>query len=89
MLDPVRSGAQVVLTGTGVLSSVSSGTDTMEVNEDQYATLFGYAQALLLQSEMDDLDGDELNSNQRAQTHWRNRASEREMALPALKRINH
>ncbi len=85
----VQPNTTVILIGTGPLSAVSAGTDTMELDEDRFTLLFAAAHELLLEGEMDGVEGDELNENQRAQTHWRNKVNANEMALPSLLRANH
>lgn len=89
--EPVNPASQLVIEGTGVLSEVdiATPTGTMELGEDGYDVLFAAAAEALYQSEMDGVDGNELNANQRIQTHFRNKQAAQEGSLPALLRTNH
>lgn len=76
----------LVLEAVGPVSSVSSGTDTMEIDERQARTLYYAAASILKEQEFDAAQGDELNSAQRIDTHWRNKLDGSSMALPAVRR---
>ena len=58
--------------GMGLLSSVSSGSDTMEIDQQQARLLINQAAALWFQQDIDQLDIADLNAAQRRQTHFQN-----------------
>jgi hypothetical protein len=79
----------LLVTGQGKLSTVSSGTDTFEVNGDQLRRLYSFAAEEFFQSDLDQMDLSELNAAQRRWTHFHNRVLEGwgAMAPPALYRV--
>ena len=56
----------------GLLSSVSSGSDTMEIDQFQARLLINTASALWFQQDIDQLDVTDLNAAQRRYTHFQN-----------------
>ena len=76
----------LLFVGIAPLSSVSAGTDTMEIGEDRYQILFQAAMEVATEAEFDDLDDNELNQIQRRNTHARNRLLENAMVLPSTRR---
>tara|TARA_R100000900_G_scaffold115976_2_gene90810 strand:+ start:35 stop:1378 length:1344 start_codon:yes stop_codon:yes gene_type:complete len=58
--------------GMGVLSALSSGSDTMEIDQQQARLLINQAAALWFQQDIDQLDIADLNAAQRRQTHFQN-----------------
>ena len=58
--------------GMGLLSSVSSGSDTMEIDQFQARLLINTASALWFQQDIDQLDVADLNAAQRRYTHFQN-----------------
>ena len=76
----------LLFVGIAPLSSVSAGTDTMEIGEDRYQVLFQAAMEVATEAEFDDLDDNELNLTQRRNTHARNRLLENAMVLPSTRR---
>ena len=60
----------------GLLSSVSSGTDTVEIGGTQLQRLYAYAAIEFFQGDIDQLDDGEQNSALRKLTSWRNRINE-------------
>lgn len=82
----IRDYETILIEAIAPLSSVSDGADEMELTEEQGIGLYNMAASLLKASEFDEADPDELNAAQRTETHWRNRADERSMALPSVRR---
>jgi len=77
---------QLRVRGMGNLSSVSSGSDTMEVEGDQLRLLYATAAMLWFQQDVDQLDDTEFQIAQRRFGHFRNmmNASTGSMAPIAL-----
>jgi hypothetical protein len=84
--DGVSASQNLLIIGIAPLSSVSAGSDTMEVGEDRYQLLFQAAVEAATEAEFDDLDDGELNLTQRRNTHARNRKTESAMVLPSTRR---
>ena len=78
----VPENSNLLIEGVAPVSSVSSGTDTMEVGENRYELLFQSAMAVLSSGEFNESDDNELNALQRRNTHSRNRVSESTMVVP-------
>jgi len=68
------SDRNLLVIGQGLLSSVSSGTDTMEIAGQQLSRLYTYAAAAFLQGDIDQLDESALNAAQRRWRHYYARA---------------
>ena len=66
---------QLRVRGMAPLSSVSSGSDTMEIEGDQLRLLFSYAAMLWFQQDIDQLDDTEFQIAQRRFGHFRNMAA--------------
>ena len=69
------SNYQLRVRGMAPLSSVSSGSDTMEIEGDQLRLLFSYAAMLWFQQDIDQLDDTEFQIAQRRFGHFRNMAA--------------
>ena len=82
----VPGNQNLLFVGIAPLSSVSAGSDTMEIGEDRYQILFQSAVEVATEAEFDDLDDGELNLTQRRNTHARNRQTENAMVLPSTRR---
>jgi len=70
--------------GMGLLSSISSGTDTMEIEGDQLRILYAHAAMLWFQQDLDQLDTTDLNAAQRRYTHYRNLAEQGKGAMASM-----
>jgi hypothetical protein len=70
--------------GMGILSSVSSGSDTMEIEGDQLRILYAHAAMLWFQQDLDQLDVTDLNAAQRRYAHYRNLAEQGKGAMAAM-----
>jgi len=83
----IPSSQQLVVEGMGLLSSVSSGTDTVEIGGTQLQRLYAYAAIEFFQGDIDQMDDGEQNSALRKLTSWRNRINEgRGIMAPVSKR---
>ena len=82
----VPGNQNLLFVGIAPLSSVSAGSDTMEIGEDRYQILFQSAVEVATEAEFDDLDDGDLNLTQRRNTHARNRQTENAMVLPSTRR---
>jgi hypothetical protein len=83
------SDRNLLVIGQGLLSSVSSGTDTVEVAGQQLSRLYTYAAAGFLQGDIDQIDESALNAAQRRWRHYYARALDGygAMAPPAQYRV--
>ena len=70
--------------GMGLLSAVSSGSDTMEIEHDQTRILYAHAAMLWFQQDLDQLDTADLNAAQRRYTHFRNLAEQGRGAMAPM-----
>jgi hypothetical protein len=70
--------------GMGVLSSVSTGSDTMEIEGDQLRILYAHAAMLWFQQDLDQLDVTDLNAAQRRYAHYRNLAEQGRGQMAAM-----
>lgn len=70
--EGIPTDAQILVRGLGYLSSVSAGTDTMEVDANQRKLLYHYAKRELYDGEIDTLDDDSQLAALRRSTHARN-----------------
>ena len=66
------SNFQLRVRGMAPLSSVSSGSDTMEIEADQLRLLYAYGAMLWFQQDIDQFDDIDLQSAQRRFAHFRN-----------------
>ena len=69
----IPASKQIVVEGMGLLSSVSSGTDTVEIGGTQLQRLYAYAATEFFQGDVDQLDDAEQQSALRKLTRFRNR----------------
>lgn len=69
----IPASQQIVVEGMGLLSSVSSGTDTMEIGGTQLQRLYAYAAVEFFQGDIDQLDDDEQQAALRKLTRFRRR----------------
>ena len=72
IIQGIVEDRNILVRGMGLLSSVSSGSDTMEINEYQARYLYNIAASLWFQQDIDQLDISDLNAAQRRQTHFAN-----------------
>ena len=70
--DGTVSDKNILVRGMGLISSVSSGSDTMEIDQRQARYLYNIAASLWFQQDIDQLDLADLNAAQRRQTHFQN-----------------
>ena len=71
--------------GMGVLSSVSTGSDTMEIEGDQLRILYAHAAMLWFQQDLDQpLIVTDLNAAQRRYAHYRNLAEQGKGAMASM-----
>jgi len=81
---------QLRVRGMGLLSSVSSGSDTMEIEYDQLRILFAHGAMLWFQQDIDQLDTADLNAAQIRYRHYRSLAEQGRGAMapmPLLKGV--
>lgn len=69
----IPSSEQIVVAGMGILSSVSSGSDTMEVSTANARLLYAYAALEFFRGDIDQVDNEEQQATLRKTTHYRNR----------------
>ena len=69
----IPASQQIVVEGMGLLSSVSAGTDTMEIGGTQLQRLYAYAAIEFFQGEIDQLDDNSQQAALRKLTRFRNR----------------
>ena len=69
----IPASQQIVLEGMGLLSSVSAGTDTMEIGGTQLQRLYAYAAVEFFQGDVDQLNDDEQLAALRKLTRCGNR----------------
>ena len=69
----IPASQQIVLEGMGLLSSVSAGTDTMEIGGTQLQRLYAYAAVEFFQGDVDQLNDDEQLAALRKLTRFGNR----------------
>ena len=70
--DPLPTDGQVLVRGLGYLSSVSAGSDTVEVDANHRKLLYKFAKRELYSAEVDTLDNDTQLAALRRFTHARN-----------------
>lgn len=88
--QPVSGDRNFLVAGHGLLSSVSAGTDTIEINGDQLYVLYVCAAELFFQGDIDQLSEADLNAAQRRWKHYANRVERGfgQMApLPLVRRV--
>ena len=81
---------QLRVRGMGLLSSVSSGSDTMEIEYDQLRILYAHGAMLWFQQDIDQLDTADLNAAQIRYRHYRSLAEQGRGAMapmPLLKGV--
>jgi len=81
---------QLRVRGMGLLSSVSSGSDTMEIEYDQLRILYAHGAMLWFQQDIDQLDTADLNAAQIRYRHFRSLAEQGRGAMapmPLLKGV--
>ena len=69
----IPASAQIVVEGMGLLSSVTSGTDTVEIGGTQLQRLYAYAAIEFFQGDVDQLDDAEQLAALRKLTKYQNR----------------
>jgi hypothetical protein len=69
----IPASQQIVVEGMGLLSSVSSGTDTVEIGGTQLQRLYAHAAIEFFQGDIDQLDDAEQQAALRKLTRFRNR----------------
>jgi hypothetical protein len=69
----IPASKQIVVEGMGLLSSVTSGTDTVEIGGTQLQRLYAYAATEFFQGDIDQLNDAEQQSALRKLTRFRNR----------------
>ena len=69
----IPDSQQIVVEGMGLLSSVSSGTDTVEIGGTQLQRLYAHAAIEFFQGDIDQLDDAEQQAALRKLTRFRNR----------------
>jgi len=69
----IPTSQQIVVEGMGLLSSVSSGTDTMEIAGTQLQRLYAYAAEAFFQQELDQMDETEQGAVLKKLTRYRHR----------------
>ena len=79
----------LAIVGCGLLSSVSDGTDTMEVDGEQLRRLYALSAVEFFQGDIDQLADTDMNAAQRRWRHYQNRVDEGQgaMTLPAIYRV--
>ena len=70
--------------GMGLLSALSSGSDTIEIDQQQSRLLINQAASLWFQQDIDQLDVADLNAAQRRQTHFQNLVNQGHGAMAPL-----
>jgi len=85
----IPASQQLVVEGMGLLSSVSSGTDTVEIGGAQLQRLYAYAAIEFFQGDVDQLDDSEQLSALRKLTKYQNRIDSGQgmMASVAKKKV--
>ena len=73
--SPPNFSGNITVIGDGVLSSLSVGSDTMELGQENARFLYSNAAELFFQQDIDQLGSEELNAAQRRQTHFANRVT--------------
>lgn len=84
--DGVGQNMQLVVEGIGNMSAVAVGTDTMEVGEERYELLWQSAVEAMTESGFFEMDNSELMTEQKLNTHARNRRKENAMVLPSTRK---
>jgi hypothetical protein len=80
----ISESKQIVISGMGLLSSLSSGSDTTEIDGQQLQRLYAYAATSFFQGDIDQFTEDGLNAAQRRWTHYNNRIIEGNGAMSAM-----
>ena len=75
---------QLRVRGMGLLSSVSSGSDTMELEYDQLRILYAHGAMLWFQQDIDQLDTADLNAAQIRYRHFRSLAEQGRGAMAPM-----
>ena len=84
LLQGAVGDKNLLVRGMGHLSSVSSGSDTMEIDERQARYLYHVAASLWFQQDIDQLDVSDLNAAQRRYTHFANLVRENHGAMAPI-----
>lgn len=74
LVEPIPGFKGLLLEGCGLLSSVATGTDTMELDTFNLPLLYDWAAVALFETELDETDSADMNAIQRRITHYRNNA---------------
>jgi hypothetical protein len=84
LIQGATSDRNILVRGMGHLSSVSSGSDTMEIDERQARYLYNVAATLWFQQDIDQLDVSDLNAAQRRYTHFANLVAQNHGAMAPI-----
>jgi len=84
LLQGAVGDRNLLVRGMGHLSPVSSGSDTMEIDERQARYLYHVAASLWFQQDIDQLDVSDLNAAQRRYTHFANLVRENHGAMAPI-----
>ena len=84
VIGGVVNDRNLLVRGMGHLSSVSSGSDTMEIDERQARYLYNVAATLWFQQDIDQLDVSDLNAAQRRYTHFANLVAQNHGAMAPI-----
>ena len=84
VIGGVVNDRNLLVRGMGHLSSVSSGSDTMEIDERQARYLYNVAATLWFQQDIDQLDVSDLNAAQRRYTHFSNLVAQNHGAMAPI-----
>ena len=71
----IPESQQFVVSGMGILSSVSAGTDTMEINVSNARLLYAYSALEFFQGDIDQVDDENQLTTLRKTTHFKNRVA--------------
>ena len=85
----IPASQQIVVEGMGLLSSVTSGTDTVEIGGTQLQRLYAYAAVEFFQGDVDQLDDSEQLAALRKLTKYQNKIDSGQgmMASVAKKKV--
>jgi len=84
LINGTISDRNLLVRGMGHLSSVSSGSDTMEIDERQARYLYNVGATLWFQQDIDQLDISDLNAAQRRYTHFANLVAQNHGAMAPI-----
>ena len=76
VVEGLNGDRNLLVRGHGILSSVSSGSDTMEIDGEQVQLLYNIAAQTFFQGDIDSYDSNEQTEALRRWTHFRNREAD-------------